>query len=171
MKVTMLNLAMAALLLIASRVSALEKEKDDAGEAGKHHPRPVSQLVERIKKFVLSVEQKTKLAALEKEYAPKIREAKAKADLDSVLTDNQKKARDAAQKAAEDAGKDRKEIKQAGKTAVKLTKEQKKKLAAAKKDATTLRREFEDKVISLLTPEQKELLDKEARERRKRRAE
>jgi hypothetical protein len=154
------------LLLLVSNAFGVEKaqEQADKGEP-KRGERPVSQLMQRIKKFVLTNDQQAKLAALEKEYAPRIRKTRHNADLDSVLTQEQKKARDAAQQAAKDAGKNGKEIKQAGKAAVKLSKEQKAKLADAKKEATALRRELDEKAMALLTAEQKALIETERRAR------
>jgi hypothetical protein len=166
MRVASAVLGVAVSLMIVGGAFGFEKGKSGKEER-KRREGPVSQVVERIKKFVLSDEQKTKLAELEKEYAPKIKEAKQKANLDNVLTDDQKKARDDARKAAKDAGKNHKEIEQAGKAAAKLTKEQKSQLANARKEATSLRKELDQKAVALLTPEQKDLLEKERKSRSK----
>ena len=104
----------------------------------------------------LTAEQKEKLKGLEKEYGPKLKEARAK--MDSIITDEQKKARAEAMKAAKEAGKKGKELRQAVEAAVQLTDEQKAKMAEARKAMGPLQREVREKFMALLTPEQKEAI-------------
>jgi Spy/CpxP family protein refolding chaperone len=103
-----------------------------------------------LKGLNLTDEQKAKVKELRKEYQPKFKEAAG-----SVLTTDQKKARDDAIKAAKDAGKKGPEVFKAARAAVKLTDEQKAKM---KEVIKPLRKEFREKVKAILTPEQQEQL-------------
>ena len=94
--------------------------------------------------------QKAKVEGLRKGYEPKF-----KAVADSVLTADQKKARDAAVKAAKDAGKKGPEVFKAVRDAVKLTDAQKTKMKEAMKP---LAKEFHEKMKAILTPAQQEQL-------------
>ena len=98
----------------------------------------------------LTDEQKAKFKELRKEYEPKFKEA-----ADSVLTADQKKARDDAIKAAKDADKKGPEMFRAVRSAVKLTDEQK---AKRREVMEPLMKEFREKVKAILTPEQQEQL-------------
>jgi len=103
-----------------------------------------------LKGLNLSDEQKAKVKELRKEYQPRFKEAAG-----SVLTTEQKKARDDAVKAAKDAGKKGREVFLAARSAVKLTDEQKAKMKEA---ITPVRKEFREKIKAILTPEQQEQL-------------
>ena len=85
-------------------------------------PRVRARMAKITKSLTLTDAEKTAFDALAKQYDPKFCDAAKKCD---VLTDDQKKACKAAEKAAKDAGKKGKEIHQAGEAAVKLTDEQK----------------------------------------------
>ena len=111
-----------------------------------------------FKNLNLSDAQKAKLADLRKEYEPKFKANHEK--MESILTAEQKKARDEAVKAAIAAGKKGKEIFDAAGAAMKLTDDQKTKMADAWKQAGALFKEFGEKFRAFLTPEQKEKLDK-----------
>ena len=87
------------------------------------------------------------------EHAPKIAEAQAK--VDSILTDEQKKARNAAQKAAKDAGKKGKEAQADVEAALKLTDEQKTKMEEAQKELNAATGARNEALGALLTDEQK----------------
>lgn len=111
---------------------------------------------EMLKAVDLTVEQKTKWEALKKEYGPKIKDMFDKRD--NILTAEQKKAIEEAAKAAQEAGKTGPEIGQAAQEAAKITDEQKAKFDKWQKGFETLRKEFRDKLMGLLTAEQKEML-------------
>lgn len=106
----------------------------------------------------LTDEQKPKIEALNKEYAPKFRElAKKNRDL---LTKEQRQARREATKSAKEAGKKGKQLQADVEAAMQLSAEQKEQLAKLKTETTDLRKQMQEKVVSLLTPEQKEQLPK-----------
>lgn len=106
----------------------------------------------------LTDEQKTKLGALKTEYTAKLQNAwKATAD---VLTEEQKKARDAALKTAREAGKKGRELMEAAQAAVQLTDAQKAELEKAREQAANMVKELREKVNEILTPEQKDTLRK-----------
>jgi hypothetical protein len=88
------------------------------------------------------------------EHAPKI--AEAQAAVDSILTDEQKKARSAAQKAAKDAGKKGREAAADVEAALKLTDEQKDKMKEASDALTKATAARNEALGALLTDEQKQ---------------
>ena len=98
-------------------------------------------------------EQKTKLAALRTELGPKLLEAqKATA---AVLTPEQRKIRRETTKANKDAGLKGKEARAAVMAALKLTDDQKKALETAEKTQAEVRKGIDEKILALLTDEQK----------------
>jgi Spy/CpxP family protein refolding chaperone len=103
-------------------------------------------------------EQKAKLEELKKHYEPKVKELREK--MENIWTDEQKKAREEAIKAAKEAGKSPREVQQAAREAVKLTDEQKAKFEECRKAMGELGKEIREKIMDLLTPEQKEQLKK-----------
>ena len=147
-------LTLVVALLIACSVLAAEK-KCDVKKA------PACPAAQRVDKWVagltLTDDQKTSLTDLKKEYGPKLVAAIKKMD---VKTPEQKKATAEAVKEAKAAGKKGKELHQAVDAAVTLTDEQKTQLADAKKDVGALEKELRQKVMSVLTPEQKEQVKK-----------
>jgi hypothetical protein len=106
------------------------------------------------KQVTLTADQQAKLDELKKEYGPKLKDAyKA---FDSSLSAEQKKARTDAMKAAREAGKRGPEAMKDAQEAMKLTDDQKTKQTAMR----SVSKEARDKVMALLTPEQKEQLKK-----------
>ena len=103
----------------------------------------------------MTPEQKAKWEAVRKEYEPKFKGADK---MESILTEEQKKARDEAFKMAAAAGKYGKEMWDAAQAAMKLTDEQKAKLSDAQKEVGALYKEMTEKITAFLTPEQKEKL-------------
>jgi Spy/CpxP family protein refolding chaperone len=103
-----------------------------------------------LKGLNLTDEQQVKVKELKKEYRPKF-----KAAIDSVLTADQTKARDDAVKTAKDAGKKGPEVFKAARAAVKLTDDQDTKLKEVMKP---LHKEVHEKLMAILTPEQREQL-------------
>jgi Spy/CpxP family protein refolding chaperone len=165
-------LALAVSLMIVGNLSAADEKKGPEGR----HPRgpamergdlfPAEML---IKGLNLTDDQKAKFEALKKEYGPKLKESWQKAD--SVLTADQKKAREEAVKAAKAADKKGPEVWKDAHAAVKLTDEQKAKMAEIQKEGQALRKEVHEKVMALLTPEQQEQLKKAREHRREHRSE
>ncbi len=147
-----LVLAMAAPLM-AQREGRRREGKKPRPE--KKEPRPFM-FQGLLKEIELTAEQKAKLEQLKKEMGPKLMEARKK--MQGIFTQEQRKARAEAQKAAKAAGKKGREIRAALEAAVKLTEEQKAKLAAAKKAAGELQKQVREKIMALLTPEQKEAI-------------
>jgi Spy/CpxP family protein refolding chaperone len=117
-----------------------------------------------VYKLNLTEDQKTKLEALKNEYAPKLKAGFEKHT--SILTDEQRKARQDAVKAAKEAGKTRQEVWKEAQAAVKLTDAQKAQMDKAREEGQTLRKEIHEKVMAVLTPEQREQLKKERQQHR-----
>ena len=161
----LLSLSLAAFLL-SPLMAEDAKPKRNKPNARKEQP-----AVQLPKDITLTDEQKTKVAELEKEYAPKMKELREK--LDKVMTEEQKKARLEVMKEAREKGKDgkkRKELAQAIKDAMKLTEEQQKNYDEADKKVAALRLEILEKVKPLLTDEQKAKLPKRPEPRKKKAA-
>ncbi len=151
----LLSLSLAAFLL-SPALAEDAKPKRNKPIARKEQP-----AVQLPKEITLTDEQKTKVAELEKEYAPKMKELREQ--LDKVMTDEQKKARLDVMKEAREKGKEGrkgKELQQAIKDAMKLSEEQQKSYDETDKKITALRQEILEKVKPLLTDEQKEKLPK-----------
>jgi hypothetical protein len=110
------------------------------------------------KEIELTAEQTEKLAALKKEFSPKLTELIQK--VNGIYTDEQKKARQEAAKKAKDDGKTGRDAKAATDAAVKLTDEQKKQLDDLQPKLQAMQNEVREKVASLLTAEQKAKLPK-----------
>ena len=144
--------------LAASMLSPLMAQ-DAKAKGKKKQPVKEQPAVQLPKEITLSDEQKTKVAELEKEYGPKMKELREK--LDKTLTEEQKKARQEVTKEAREKGKDGKkgkELAQAVKDAMKLTEEKQKEYDETDKKIVALRQEILEKVKPLLTDDQKEKL-------------
>ncbi len=135
-------LALAVALTIVGKLSAA----DDQTTPAKSHHHGMMAPWDMLKGLTLTDEQKAKVKEVGKEYRPKF-----KAALDSVLTDEQKKAREDAVNAAKADGKKGREVVKAGAQAVKLTDEQKAKM---KEVVKPLNKEVRQKLMAILTPEQ-----------------
>jgi Spy/CpxP family protein refolding chaperone len=154
------GLAAVLSLVLVSALPAQDKEKDKekpAPREGRHGPGGMGMRdgLERIlNRLDLTDEQQTKFKALRKEYGSKRRAAFEK--FSDSLTTEQKEARQKAVEAGREAHKSPKETMEAVDAAMKLTDKQKE----ARKAMETLQKEFREKAIALLTPEQKEKLEK-----------
>jgi len=111
----------------------------------------------------LTADQKTKLEELHKEFEPKVRELGQK--MEGILTDQQRKARDEAMKAGREAGKEWREIRSAAEAAAKITDEQRAKMNDLSAEMGKVHRELREKAMELLTPAQKEQLQKAQEQR------
>jgi Spy/CpxP family protein refolding chaperone len=154
-------LALVVSLMVVGDLSAAEQKHRHEGSRGGQPG--IDRVDMMLKGLTLSEEQKSKIDAVKKEYAPKFKEGGEK--LDGILTAEQKADRDEAVKSAKTAGKERREIRQAGMSAVKLTDEQKAKTAEAVKGMQAVQKEFREKIMSVLTPEQKEQVKKNVESR------
>ncbi len=139
------------LVALVGVVFAQDAKKEKKG--GKRAD-PTAALKSKLESLDLSSEQKEKIGKIFAERGPKLTAAVEKAN--ASLTDEQRKARNEAQKSAKAAGKKRKEANDEALAAMKLTDEQKK----AYDEATKAQREANEaltKAISeVLTPEQRE---------------
>ena len=152
----LLSLSLAALLVSPALAEDAKPKKNKPNAARKEPP-----AVQLPKEITLTEEQKTKVAELEKEYAPKMKELREKHD--KILTEEQKKARQEVMKEAREKakeGKKGKELAQAIKDAMKLSEEKQKEYDETDKKIVALRQEILEKVKPLLTDEQKEKLPK-----------
>jgi len=106
-----------------------------------------------VSRLNLSEEQKAKIEQLRKEYEPKLAELRAK--LDSILTEDQKKAREEAIRKAKEAGKTGRELAEAIRNAFQLTEEQQNKMKEVRSQMAQLFQEIREKLMGILTDEQK----------------
>jgi Spy/CpxP family protein refolding chaperone len=149
MRTVRVLLILAAAVLIARPLFAQDESKEHKARGGRDGRGGMGMLGERLlKELNLTGEQNAK-----------VKEIRAKYGVESVLTDEQKKARKEAVEAAKTAGKNEREAMRAGFEAVKLTDEQKETL---KKNGKAMMDEFKN----LLTDEQKEKLKSLIKERR-----
>jgi len=155
MKTVRTVLTVVVALSIAGSALAAEKRK---GKAAKKLPAPAAEALPILAKLDLSADQKAKIEEINKEFGPKVTEARKK--LDEILTPEQRRARAEANKEAKAAGKKGKELRQAIDEAMKLSDEQKTKVAEARKALAALQKEIRGKVMDLLTEEQKENVKK-----------
>ena len=117
---------------------------------------PTAKLRKNLEESDLGADLKEKIGKIIDENAPKLKEAQAK--VDAVLTDDQRRAKKAAQKAAKDAGKKGKEAADEVAAAVKLTDEQQKKMDEANAALNSARAEMNKAINALLTDEQQQKL-------------
>jgi Spy/CpxP family protein refolding chaperone len=108
--------------------------------------------------------QKAGLQALQEELGPKLIELTEKQA--TLLTDERRLARDAAYKEARESGKDREATMQAVDAALKMTEAEKAQLAETEQGLRALHEQIREKVMALLTPEQKAEFEKRAGARR-----
>ncbi len=140
-----------SLLLLAFAVITPTFAADKANKAKKKKPAPVA--VKAPKGIELSADQKTALAALNKELGPKL--AACRKEAAGIITADQKKAAAAAIKEAKAAGKKGKEIREAAEAAANITEDQKTKRAECKKAMGAIQKEIRAGLAGILTDEQK----------------
>jgi len=160
---TILTLAVA--LLIASPVFAGPKIKGEK-TAEKKAPTPATQMVDQMtKNLTLTDDQMAKLDVIKKDFDPKLADA-GKA-VKELLTPEQRKAGQEAAKAAMAAGKTKQEIHQAFEDAIQATPEQKTKMADVQNQYAGVTKDIRERVLEVLTPEQKEQLKPKKKEKNK----
>lgn len=160
MKAAQIVLALVVSLIVCSNLQAAEEK---GGPEGKHPHQARMDRWAVLSGVSLTDEQKTQVEAVKQEYGSKFKEARSK--IDGILTDEQRKVRDEAVKAARAAGKRGEEVWKDAKAAVTLTDEQKTKMADARRSVEALRKEAREKLLAILTPEQKEHLHRPHQER------
>jgi Spy/CpxP family protein refolding chaperone len=164
MRVLRVVLVLLVALVIASPVLAQEKKRGKKGERGGARGAfdPMARLLEGLD---LTDEQKAKVAEVRKEFGPKLAEFQKKSD--GILTDEQKKDRAEAMKEAKSAGKSPRESYQAVQEAMKLTDEQKSQMREIGKERGGVEKEMRSKIMEILTPEQREQVEKKIQELKK----
>jgi Spy/CpxP family protein refolding chaperone len=129
----------------------------------KRGPRMGMGPLEFIQGLDLTDDQKAKLSSLREEYRPKFKETSEK--MAALYTPEQKQALKDALKSLRGSGKDPQEIRKAIEEAVKPTPEQQTKMAEIRKEIEGVQKELREKVMALLTPEQKEMVEKKIKEK------
>ena len=140
-----------SLLLLALAVITPTFAADKANKAKKKKPAAVA--VKVPKGITLNEDQRGKLAALNKEFGPKL--AACRKEAAGIITADQRKAQAAAIKEAKAAGKKGKEIREAAEAAANITEDQKTKLADCKKAMGALQKEIRAGLAGILNDEQK----------------
>ncbi|MBT6155416.1 MAG: hypothetical protein HOL01_01730 [Planctomycetaceae bacterium] len=148
---TLLTVALAACILSPLSAADDAKKKNKKKGAKKR----TVQVVRVPKTLELTGEQKEQVAAINKEFGPKLAEVQKK--IRGILSEDQRKARTAAFKANREAKRKGKEAREAIAAAVDMTDEQKKQMAEVQKELGAIRKEAGQKFFALLTPEQKKL--------------
>jgi hypothetical protein len=115
--------------------------------------KPAAVAVKVPKGITLNEDQRGKLAALNKEFGPKL--AACRKEAAGIVTADQRKAQAAAIKEAKAAGKKGKEIRAAAEAAANITGEQKTKQTECKKAMGALQKEIRTGLAEILTAEQK----------------
>jgi Skp family chaperone for outer membrane proteins len=126
---------------------------------------PTAKLRTKVQESDLGADLKEKVVKVIDEHAGKLKELSAK--VEAVLTDDQKAARNAARKAAKDAGKKNKEAEAEVTAAMKLTDEQKKKMDEAQKALDAARAEMNKAIAALVTDEQAQSLGVKGKKKNK----
>jgi Spy/CpxP family protein refolding chaperone len=142
-------------VLTPDQKTKLEAAKEDRQE---HRAEGLAERMAHLEELDLTEGERAKIADIRKENRPKIE--KAVKELQGLLSDEQKKAREEALK----AGKNRREVLQA----INLTADQKEKVQAVCKEITTIVREEMEQIRDVLSAEQKEQLQDLKEERRER---
>ena len=124
---------------------------------------PTARIDFMVRGLDLTDAQKAKIEDIKKEFGPKLKAAQEKQD--SILTEEQKKARAEVFQKAQESREGFRNMRETIDKALNLTDAQKKDMEAARKASEELNKTLMDKVTSVLTPEQKEKLEKARQER------
>jgi len=117
---------------------------------------PTKKLRTKVQESDLGADLKEKVVKIIDEHAGKLKELAAK--VEDGLTAEQKAARNAAVKAAQDAGRKGKAAQEEGVAAMKLTDEQKKKMDEAQKALDAARGEMNKAIAAIVSDEQAQAL-------------
>jgi Spy/CpxP family protein refolding chaperone len=163
MKIVRCLLALSVVCLLCGKSLAADSGTPDSSPPKRAPGAGMGGPLELLRGLNLSTEQKAKFGQIMKEFGPKFKEASEK--MSSVYTDEQKAAiKEAVQKARDD-GKNFQEIRKVVENAVKLTPEQQTKFDDAKKDIESVQKDLREKMMDILTPEQKEQVEKKLKDR------
>lgn len=149
---TQILFALALVALVATTSFAQEEGKKKKKKKDAAQPPAITQLMKRTEGLGLSEEQQKKVKEIADSYAPKFAEQNQK--LNSLLTEEQKKARQEAVAKNKADGKKGKEANEAINTAMALTEEQKKTQQEVQAQLKELTKKLNDEVAAVLTPEQ-----------------
>ena len=163
MKSPRIALSLALALLLAAAAGAADEAKREKGKGPRLNPIAETMLrIERIKAAVagldLSEEQKQKLGPIGQDFEAKNQAIHEK--IVALLTDEQKQAAKQAMDDAKQAGKSGREVYASVEAALKLTDEQKQQMEPIGKELQTLVKDTMKQVGAVLTPEQRENLEK-----------
>ena len=147
---TRLFFALGLLALVGVAFGAQNEKKEKKGKGGD----PAAAIKKQLEGIELTTEQKEKLDKIYAEQGPKLKAAQEK--VAASLTDEQRKARTEAQKAAKAAGTKGKQAEEEVLAAMKLTDEQKKAYEEATKGVRQAQVAFRSAVSEVLTAEQRE---------------
>lgn len=160
LKVSKALLTFALILACVATVDAAEK----GAKKKKGNKRQAAVRIQALNlpaSIELNADQKEKIAALKKEYTPQFAALQKKNR--EILTADQLKARREAMKAAKDAGKKGKELREAVNEALKLSDDQKKQMKEVAGETRKLNGEVRGKLKSVLTSEQLAKIKKPAK--------
>ena len=139
-----------AMLLAVQLYGDDAAKKAKGKKKGRKAPTATAQLLKNIE---LTDDQKTQVAAINKEFGPKVAELRKK-EL-SIIPADQRKAAQAAIKAAREAGKKGKDLAAAREAALNLSEEQKAQYKELQKARGELQKAVREAVAKILTDEQK----------------
>jgi Spy/CpxP family protein refolding chaperone len=162
MRILSSALAMALALLATGKLLAADPAQPDSSPP-KRAPRFGAGGLDFLQGLELTDDQKAKLASLKQEFLPKFKETSEK--MAAIYTDEQKAAIREAAKAARAAGKSFQEMRKVMEDAAKPTPEQQTKIDAIRKDIEGVQKELREKVTAILTPEQREMVEKKMKEK------
>jgi Spy/CpxP family protein refolding chaperone len=168
MKIVRTVLALVVCVAMVGILSAAEGRKPggrgpDGPREGRGFGDPTARIDFMVRGLELTDAQKATIEEIKKEFGPKLKAAQEKQD--SILTEDQKKARAEVFQKARESNEGRQNMRETIEKALNLTDAQKKDMEAARKASEELNKALMDKVTSLLTPEQKEKLEKARQER------
>jgi Spy/CpxP family protein refolding chaperone len=162
-----LKFATASVIVVLIAAVALAAEEGKPTEKKSKGPRlnPIAATmlrIERIKSAIdgldLSQDQKDKLGKIKDDFEAKRQTIQDK--LADLLTEDQKQAAKEAMDSAKNAGKKGREVYASVEASIKLTDEQKQKMEPIGKELQDMVKESLKQVTDVLTPEQKEKLEK-----------
>ena len=161
---------MVPLLVLAIAIPVMAQEKGKGKKGGqKKGPAKARQQASilparLLEGLELTNEQKEELAAIEKEMKAPVMEARKA--MNDLLTEEQKAARKKAMMEAKKAGKKPQEIQKAVQAALNLTEEQQEEAGKLKATQADLQKKIREKVMAVLTPEQRKAVQEKMKKAR-----
>jgi acetyl esterase len=151
-------------MMSAIPLFAQEAKKRDKNRQQQRQP---FQQVFTLRGVEFSKDQQTKVEEMRKKYVPVLVELQEK--LNGVYTNEQRRARQQAYRAAKDVGKNAQELRKAADSAAKFTDDQKKQIAAIQKERSDLQAKIQKEIRSLLTDKQQAQLRRQGNRNAQRR--